>query len=176
MDRYATAFCFAISSIIFGFVSDRLGYRKKILLPFLLGTAIFSAAGVMVDSFPELLLVRALAGFCEGPVSPLIYSKLFSVNKESFGRNCGILNSSVGTIGTTIGPVFITQLAVGYSWQMTFLLSSLPTFVMFLVVFFLLRKSMLKRRLFKRVQRVPVLPIYLNTRMVSFVWSCVFWD
>jgi MFS family permease len=137
---FATAFFFAISSILFGFVSDRLGYRKKILLPFLLGTAIFSAAGVMVQSFPQLLLVRALVGFCEGPVSPLIYSMLFSVNKESFGRNCGILNSSVGTIGTTIGPVFITQLAAAYSWQMTFLLSSLPTFVMFLAVFFFVKE------------------------------------
>ena len=137
---FATSFFFAISSITFGFVSDRLGYRKRILLPFLLGTAIFSAAGVMVQSFPQLLLVRALVGFCEGPVSPLIYSMLFSVNKENFGRNCGILNSSIGTIGTTIGPVFITQIARGYSWQMTFLLSSLPTFVMFFVVLFFVKE------------------------------------
>jgi MFS family permease len=137
---FATSFCFAISSIAFGFISDRLGYRKKILLPFLLGTAVFAAAGVMVHSFSQLLLVRALVGFCEGPVSPLIYSMLFSVNKENFGRNCGILNSSIGTIGTTIGPVFITQLARGYSWQMTFLLSSVPTFVMFLVVIFFVKE------------------------------------
>jgi MFS family permease len=142
---FATAFFYAISSIVFGFVSDRLGYRKKILLPFLLGTALFSAAGVMVNSFPQLLLVRALVGFCEGPVSPLIYSMLFSVNKESFGRNCGILNSSVGTIGTTVGPVFITQLAAAYSWQMTFLLSSLPTFVMFFIVLFLVREIYVER-------------------------------
>lgn len=137
---FATASFFAVSSIVFGFVSDRLGYRKKILLPFLLGTAIFSAAGVMVESFAQLLIVRALVGFFEGPISPLIYSMLFSVNKDNFGRNCGILNSSVGTIGTTIGPVFITQLAAAYSWQMTFLLSSLPTFVMFFVVLFFVRE------------------------------------
>jgi MFS family permease len=133
---FATSFAFAISSIAFGFVSDRLGYRKRLILPFLMGTAIFAAAGVMVQSFTQLLIIRALVGFCEGPVSPLIYSMLFSVNKESFGRNCGILNSSIGTIGTTIGPVFITQIAKVYSWQMTFLLSSIPTFIMFFVVFF----------------------------------------
>ena len=137
---FATSFSFAISSITFGFISDRLGYRKKLLLPFLLGTAIFAAAGVMVQSFSQLLTIRALVGFCEGPVSPLIYSMLFSVNKENFGRNCGILNSSIGTIGTTIGPVFITQIAKGYSWQTTFLLSSLPTFVMFFVVLFFVKE------------------------------------
>jgi MFS family permease len=144
---FATSFCFAISSIVFGFVSDRLGYRKKVLLPFLLGTAVFSAAGVMVRSFPQLLFVRAMVGFCEGPVSPLIYSILFSVNKESFGRNCGILNSSVGTIGTTIGPVFITQLAAAYNWQKTFLLSSLPTFVMFFVVLFFVREVYVEKQI-----------------------------
>src|SRR5512136_165684 len=142
---FATSFCFAISSISFGFVSDRLGYRKKILLPFLLGTAIFSAAGVMVHSFSQLLLIRAMVGFCEGPVSPLIYSMLFSVNKENFGRNCGILNSSIGTIGTTIGPVFITQIAKEYSWQMTFLLSSLPTFVIFFAVIFFVKEARVEK-------------------------------
>jgi MFS family permease len=137
---FATSFAFAISSIVFGFVSDRWGYRKRLLLPFLLGTAIFAAAGVMVHSFTQLLIIRGLVGFCEGPISPLVYSMLFSVNRESFGRNCGILNSSIGTIGTTIGPVFITQLAAAYSWQMTFLLSSLPTFVMFFVVIFFVKE------------------------------------
>ncbi len=143
---FATSFCFAISSVIFGFVSDRLGYRKKVLLPFLLGTAVFSAAGVMVRSFPQLLFVRAMVGFCEGPISPLIYSIVFSVNKESFGRNCGILNSSVGTIGTMLGPVFITQLAAAHSWQMTFLLSSLPTFVMFFAVLLLVREVYVEKQ------------------------------
>jgi len=150
---FATSFCYAISSIFFGFISDRLGYRKKLLLPFILGTAIFAAAGVLVNSFAQLLVVRALIGFCEGPISPLIYSMLFSVNKESFGRNCGILNSSVGTIGTTIGPVFITQLAAGYSWQTTFLLSSLPTFVMFFAVMFFVKEVYVEKEVIQEGAR-----------------------
>ena len=81
---FATSAVFAVSSIVFGFVSDKLGYRKKVLLPFLMGTAIFAASGVLVHTFGQLLLVRALVGFCEGPVSPLLYSMLFSVNKDSF--------------------------------------------------------------------------------------------
>jgi nitrate/nitrite transporter NarK len=68
-DQYGSRFgrvcnigCYAVSSIIFGYVSDRLGARKKLLIPFLLGTAIFAAAGVLVNSFSQLLLVRALIG------------------------------------------------------------------------------------------------------------------
>jgi MFS family permease len=171
---FSTAFFFAISSIVFGFVSDRLGYRKKILLPFLLGTALFSAAGIMVDSFPQLLLVRALVGFFEGPVSPLIYSMLFSVNRESFGRNCGILNSSVGTIGTTVGPVFITQLAAAYSWQTTFLLSSLPTFVIFFAVFFFVREIHVEKEIVQDgAKRVGFTDLFRYRNVVICLVMCV---
>jgi MFS family permease len=144
---FATSICYAISAILFGFISDRLGYRKKILIPFVLGTAVFAAAGVLAQSFTQLLIVRALLGFCGGPVAPLLYSMLFSVNKENFGRNCGILNSAIGTVGTMIGPVFITQIVAIYSWQMTFLLSSLPTFVIFFAVIFFVREV--------RVEKAP---------------------
>ena len=171
---FATSFCFAISSITFGFVSDRLGYRKKLLLPFLLGTAIFSAAGVMVQSLPQLLIIRALVGFCEGPVSPLIYSMLFSVNKESFGRNCGILNSSIGTIGTTIGPVFITQLAKGYSWQMTFLLSSVPTFIMFLAVWFFVKEIHVEKETVRDgAKEVGFLDLFKYRNVVVSLIMCI---
>jgi len=174
---FATSATFAVSSIAFGFVSDRLGYRKKVLLPFLMGTAIFAASGIVVHTFGQLLSVRALVGFCEGPVSPLLYSMLFSVNKDNFGRNCGILNAAVGTIGTTIGPVFVTQLAAGYSWQMTFLLSSLPTFVMFFVVLFFVREIHVEKESVneadKVVQKDGFMDLFKNKNVVICLIMCV---
>jgi len=174
---FATSAAFAVSSIVFGFVSDKLGYRKKVLLPFLMGTAIFAAAGVAVNTFGQLLLVRALVGFCEGPVSPLLYSMLFSVNKDSFGRNCGILNASVGTIGTTIGPVFITQLAAAYTWQTTFLLSSLPTFVMFFVVLFFVKEIHVEKEpageAGKAARKDGFVDLFRNRNVVICLVMCV---
>ena len=174
---FATSATFAVSSIAFGFVSDRLGYRKKVLLPFLMGTAVFAASGIIVHTFGQLLSVRALVGFCEGPVSPLLYSMLFSVNKDNFGRNCGILNAAVGTIGTTIGPVFVTQLAAGYSWQMTFLLSSLPTFVMFFVVLFFVREIHVEKESVheadKVVQKDGFMDLFKNKNVVICLIMCV---
>ncbi len=174
---FATAAAFAVSSIVFGFVSDKLGYRKKILLPFLMGTAIFAASGIFVQTFGQLLLVRALVGFCEGPVSPLLYSMLFSVNKDSFGRNCGILNAAVGTIGTAIGPVFITQLAADYSWQMTFLLSSLPTFVMFFVVLFFVKEIHVGKESVNEagvaVPKAGFMDLFKNKNVVICLIMCV---
>jgi MFS family permease len=131
---FVTTACFAVSSVVFGALSDKLGYRKKLLLPFIFGTGVFAGLGVVTETFGQLLVVRGLVGFCEGPISPLIYSILFDINKDTFGRNCGIINASVGAIGATFGSVFITQLAMRYTWQDTFLLSSLPTFVMFVLV------------------------------------------
>ncbi len=174
---FATSAVYAVSSIVFGFVSDKLGYRKKILLPFLMGTAISAAAGLMVNTFGQLLLIRALVGFFEGPVSPLLYSMLFSVNKDNFGRNCGILNAAVGTIGTTVGPVFITQLAAGYSWQMTFLLSSLPTFIMFFVVLFFVKEVHVEKESAAEggepVQKAAFIDLLRNRNVVVCLIMCV---
>lgn len=128
---FVTAACFAVSSIVFGTLADKMGYKKRFIVPFLLGTAVFSAAGVFTHTIEQLIIVRALVGFCEGPIAPLLYSALSVISsKDTFGRNCGVLNAGVGAIGATFGPVFITQLVAHFSWQYTFLLSSLPTFVM----------------------------------------------
>jgi len=128
----------------------------------------------MVHSFTQLLIVRALIGFCEGPISPMVYYMLFSVNRESFGRNCGILNSSVGTIGATIGPVFITQIAKGYSWQMTFLLSSLPTFIMFFVVFFFVKEIHAEKEVVQEgSKRVGFLDVFKYRNVVLTLIMCV---
>lgn len=125
-----TTGAYAISAIVFGALSDRSGKRKAWLIPFVLITGIFSGAGVFVHSFPQLLLVRGIVGIGEGPLWPLMMAMLSNVSSENrFGRNSGITNVGVGVIAVTLGPIFITQLVQFASWQMTFLLSSIPTFI-----------------------------------------------
>ena len=143
MIGFVTTITYGISSVVIGILSDRIGYKKRILLPLIFGAGLFSGLGVVVTSFDQLLVVRALVGLCEGPVAPLLFSMLFYTNKDNFGRNCGILNASVGAIAITVGPVFVTQLVANYSWQFTFLLSSLPTFVMFVLVAIFVKETKL---------------------------------
>lgn len=127
---FVTTGCFAASAIIFGVLSDRSGYRKRWLVPFVTVTAICSGLGAFTHTFNQLLLVRACVGIGEGPILPLMMSMLSHASSENkFGRNSAIVNCGVGLIAITLGPIIMTQLVVHTTWQRAFLISSLPTFV-----------------------------------------------
>lgn len=60
------ALCWAVSAMLFGAISDRVG-RKVVLVPMVVLFSVLSAASGLAHSFTELLLVRALLGIAEGP-------------------------------------------------------------------------------------------------------------
>jgi predicted MFS family arabinose efflux permease len=129
----ATTGCYAVSANLFGAISDRSGVRKRWLLPFILGTAVFSALGAVTNTFGTLILTRALVGFCEGPILPLMFAMIHKESSPSkTALNPGIINMGVAVIAVTIGPIFTTQIAVASNWRMAFLLASIPTFIFFL--------------------------------------------
>lgn len=132
--------CYALSAIVFGWVQDRVGGRKQWLTFWMFATFLSTAACVFVDSFTELLLVRALVGITEGPLLGLFGAILIHVNPRNFGRNFGISNAGVGLIGVTIGPVIVTQVVKYFSWQMTYLLVSIPTFIIALLIVFFIKE------------------------------------
>ena len=127
---FATNICYVFSAIFFAILSDKLGYRKKIIVPLLFFTGIASAAGVFAQGFWSLFVIRCFVGIAEGPMLPLMASLVKDASADKrFGMNMGIVNCGVGAIGTTTGAILVTQLAARFDWQMTFLLSSIPTFV-----------------------------------------------
>jgi MFS family permease len=97
--------------------------------------------GIFCHSYNQLLVVRTFVGIAEGPMLPLMMSALnVASDPKRFGMNSGIVNAGVGAIGATLGPVLITQLVAHYSWNMTFLLSALPTFVMVILLAIFLKE------------------------------------
>jgi len=131
----ATTACFAISSIIFGTISDNSGFRKKWLIPFVLGAAVFSALGAVTNSFGTLIIDRALVGFCEGPIMALIMTMLAKESSPNrLALNAGIINMGVAVIAVTLGPIMTTQIAAANDWRMAFLLASIPTFIIGLLM------------------------------------------
>jgi MFS family permease len=142
MISFVTSLCYAISAIIFSSLADKMGKRKLWLTIFVLITAVFSGIGCFTQSYEQLLFVRALVGVGEGPCLPLIYSLLAnSSSANQYGRNTGIVNAGVACIGATLGPIFVTQLVSFTSWQNSFLLSSIPTFVMVVVLIALIKEN-----------------------------------
>jgi len=131
----ATTGCFAVSSIVFGAISDNSGVRKKWLIPFVLATAVFSALGAVTNSFGTLILDRALVGFCEGPIISLMMAMIAKESTPNrLALNAGIINTGVAVIAVAIGPIFVTQVAAGGNWRLAFLLASIPAFILGLLM------------------------------------------
>lgn len=132
--------CYALSAIVFGWVQDRVGGRKQWLVFWMLATFAATAICVLVKSYDQLVIVRALVGITEGPLLGLFGAILIHVSPKNFGRNFGITNSGVGLIAVTIGPVAVTQVVQHFSWQMTYLLVSIPTLIIALLIIFFIKE------------------------------------
>ena len=57
----ATSICWAISSLVFEALSDRIG-RKKVLVPAMIAFSVFSVLSGLTNDFWQLLAVRRTAG------------------------------------------------------------------------------------------------------------------
>jgi MFS family permease len=128
---------YSASAIVFGIIMDRVGGRKRWLTFWMFATFLSTAACTFVTSYEQFLFVRALVGFTEGPLLGLFGALLIHASPKHFGRNYGITNAGVGLIAVTFGPIIVTQLVTYYSWQMTYLLVSIPTLIITIgIVFF----------------------------------------
>lgn len=123
------------SAFLFGLLSDKSGYRKRWLVVFVLLTGVFSGLSAISTTFTSLLLLRLLNGVSEGPTAPI---EMAMISAESdprkLGRNLGFAQSGVGLIGLSLAPLVITQIATYTNWHAAFLLSSIPTLIMGLII------------------------------------------
>ena len=156
MISFVTSACYAVSAIVLASLVARASHKKIWLVIFVLGTALASGLCCLTRSYEQLLVARAFVGICEGPVLPLIYSFVANSSSENtYGRNTGIINAGVACIGATLGPIFVTQLTLHFDWQMTFLLSSIPTFIMVLLLIGLVREHGVDKETGKVIKEAP---------------------
>jgi predicted MFS family arabinose efflux permease len=138
---FVTTGAYAISAIFFGALSDRSGVRKRWLVWFVLMTGAATGLCCIAQNYGHLLILRTIVGIGEGPLWALMMSILLRASSEnSFGRNIGIVNAGVGAIAVTLGPIMVTQLVAHFSWQLTFLLTSIPTFIMLFIILKLVKE------------------------------------
>jgi predicted MFS family arabinose efflux permease len=126
----ALAIAWAGSGLIFGAVSDRIG-RRPVLIPAVFLFSIFSWLSGVARSFAELLWMRTLLGFVEGPTWPAMTSMIeASSEPKNRGRNIGIVVSASALAGLALAPVLTTQIAARFGWRFAFFAAGVPGIIL----------------------------------------------
>jgi predicted MFS family arabinose efflux permease len=130
----ALAITWAVSTLFFGALSDRFG-RRPILIPAVFAFSLLSWISGMVHSFHQLLLVRALLGFAEGPTWSIMTALIEESSHPSRrGRNIGIVVSATALVGLAVAPVLTTQVAARFGWRWAFFVAGVPGMIMGLLI------------------------------------------
>ena len=136
-----TGFGFVVSSLLLTPLADRSGLKKAWLVPVILLSGIFSGGTAFAGSLVSLLLVRFLTGFADGPIYPLMSSVLkVQGEPKRFASYLGLMQLAIGVIAQIVGPSLTIQLALHYDWRYAFIFTSLPTVIVGIAIWFVLRE------------------------------------
>jgi predicted MFS family arabinose efflux permease len=137
-----TGFGFVISSLLLTPLADKSGLKKIWLVPLIILSGIFSGGTAFAGSMTAILMVRFLTGFADGPIYPLMTSTLtIQGDPKKFASYIGLMQLSIGVIAMIIGPSLTTQLALHLDWRYAFIFTSLPTVIVGIAIWFVLKEA-----------------------------------
>jgi predicted MFS family arabinose efflux permease len=136
-----TGLGFVISSLFLTPLADKTGLKKVWLIPVVIFAGVFSGSTAFAGSLMVLLIVRFLTGFADGPAYPLMTSILKTQgDPKRFASYIGLLQFSIGLIAMVLGPTLTIQLAEHLNWQYAFIFTSLPTVILAILIWIVLKE------------------------------------
>jgi len=137
-----TGLGFVISSLFLTPLADKTGLKKVWLVPVVIFAGVFSGGTAFAGTLMMLLIVRFLTGFADGPVYPLMTSVLtVQGDPKKFASYIGLMQFSIGLIATILGPILTVNLAEHLNWQYAFIFTSLPTVIIGILIWFVLKEA-----------------------------------
>lgn len=141
----ATGACWALSALVFGAVSDRIG-RRAVLIPAVFLFSIASWLSGLAQNFEQLLGIRALLGLAEGPCFAVIMALVEETSANTHrARNVGIVNSA-GPLAAGVAPIFATQIAVAMGWRWGFYAAAIPGLLMGTMIWLYVKEPLRPKR------------------------------
>ena len=120
------AVAWALASLVFGAVSDRIG-RRPVLVPAVFAFSVLSWLSGVARSFGQLFAVRTLMGAAEGPTWATITATIEeSSAPERRGRNVGVVVSAAALVGLALAPILTTQIAARWGWRAACFVAGVP--------------------------------------------------
>jgi predicted MFS family arabinose efflux permease len=136
-----TGFGFVISSLLLTPLADRSGLKRVWLVPVIILSGIFSGGTAFAGSLTVMLLVRFLTGVADGPIYPLMSSVLKTQGEpRRFASYIGMMQLAIGIIAQILGPTLTIQLALRFDWHYAFIFTSLPTVIVGVAIWFVLKE------------------------------------
>jgi predicted MFS family arabinose efflux permease len=165
----ALSFSWALAGLFMGWLSDRLGKRKLLLV---IATLLFSSASVLsglAAGFTALFAARLLMGVAEGGIMPISQTLIAAeVAPERRGLAQGLTqNFGANLIANFLGPIVIVQIALAMGWRNAFYLSAIPGFLAAILMMFLIREpAKVRVANAPRAARVPIMPLLADRNMI----------
>ncbi len=136
---------FALGQIVFGPMSDRFG-RLRIMLPGIIGYAVFNLLASMTGSATELMIVRVLQAFSGAAVMVCIPAMV----RDMFpGKECARILASVMlvmTVAPLVAPLLGGQILKYFGWQSLFVFLALLGCLAFALAVTRLQESLPEQR------------------------------
>lgn len=147
-----------IGAVVIGQLADRFG-RRIVLASIILGYGVALLAGLLVNSYPQLLAQRFVLGLFMGGVFPVgvsIYVNLFEGHLR--GRVAGMLNAcfsfSIVALGLALGRLG------GHDWHLLLWLGGLPPLILAGIVLALIPSGSTVDRHHVRGRKLPVSELF----------------
>jgi predicted MFS family arabinose efflux permease len=116
-----------------------------------------------------------LLGASEGAFMPIVATIVAAASSPGrFGRNIGIVYCGASLIAGTLGPVTVTKLAALTNWRSTFLLVSIPSFIVMLLIWKFIKEVPAQPAVENREQSENKREIFLETLKYRNVLICTF--
>ncbi|MGE5325330.1 MAG: MFS transporter [Actinomycetota bacterium] len=134
------AVAWAVSSLVFGAVSDRFG-RRPVLVPAVFAFSLLSWLSGIARSFGQLFTVRTLMGVAEGPTWSTITATIEESSiPERRGRNVGVVVSAAALVGLALAPILTTQIAARWGWRAACFVAGVPGLVLGIILWKVVRE------------------------------------
>lgn len=150
-----------IGAVLIGQLADRFG-RRRILAAIIMGYGVSLLAGLLVSSYPQLLVQRFALGLFTGGIFPVgvsIYVNLFEERLR--GRVAGTLNAcfsfSIVALGLALGALG------GHDWHLLLWLGGVPPLVLAVVMLVLIPAGSSVDRHAVRAAKLPVRELFHPT-------------
>src|ERR1700689_502742 len=159
----ALSLTWACAAFGIGFVSDKTGSRKALLIIATLAFSVCSFLSGIATSFAMLLAARLLMGAAEGGVMPISRALVAAeVRPERRGLAMGVTqNFGSNLLGSFAAPVLLTTFATHAGWRHAFFLAGAPGLVSALLMWRYVREQ-------PQIERDPAQPQEKLTLVVAF--------